>query len=206
MGLYVSTPPASEPVTTDEAMAHLRLEPATSAHPDYSYVAGLVAAARRRAEKFTGRSLVTQTLTWKIDAFPCDSEECIELPRGPVASVSSITYLDANGASQTWSTSAYQTSLSGLSARVKPVPAGYWPTTEYGRMEAVTIVYVAGVAVGGVEDDIKAAIKLDVGALYENRESFVTGTIATALPLTAENLLAPYRLPTVLVPDEALAA
>lgn len=44
-----------------------------------------------------------------------------------------------------------------------------------------------------VNDAIRAAILLTIGHLYANRESVVTGTIATELPMTTRYLLDPYR-------------
>lgn len=41
---------------------------------------------------------------------------------------------------------------------------------------------------------VAAAILLMAGHLYANREAVVTGTIATALPLSVQFLLAPYRV------------
>lgn len=46
-------------------------------------------------------------------------------------------------------------------------------------------------------DELHAAQKLMVGHWFENRESVVTGTIATELPMTVEWLLQPLRLPTL---------
>ncbi|WP_322990890.1 head-tail connector protein, partial [Hoeflea sp.] len=40
---------------------------------------------------------------------------------------------------------------------------------------------------------IKTAILLLIGNWYENRESVVTGTIASELPLAVDALIAPYR-------------
>jgi hypothetical protein len=40
---------------------------------------------------------------------------------------------------------------------------------------------------------VSAAILLMGGHLYANREAVVTGTISTALPLSVQFLLAPYR-------------
>ena len=40
---------------------------------------------------------------------------------------------------------------------------------------------------------VSAAILLMAGHLYANREAVVTGTISTALPLSVQFLLAPYR-------------
>ena len=41
---------------------------------------------------------------------------------------------------------------------------------------------------------VVAAILLLGGHLYENREAVVTGTIATALPLSVQFLVAPFRV------------
>jgi len=48
---------------------------------------------------------------------------------------------------------------------------------------------------------VTAAILLMAGHLYANREAVVTGTISTALPLSVQFLLAPYR---VWAPDPAI--
>lgn len=44
-----------------------------------------------------------------------------------------------------------------------------------------------------LEPDLASAILLWAGHLYEHREAVVTGTIATALPLTVDSLISPYR-------------
>lgn len=41
---------------------------------------------------------------------------------------------------------------------------------------------------------VTAAILLLAGHLYANREAVVTGTISTALPMSVQFLLAPYRV------------
>lgn len=41
---------------------------------------------------------------------------------------------------------------------------------------------------------VVAAILLMAGHLYANREAVVTGTISTALPMSVQFLLAPYRV------------
>ena len=45
-----------------------------------------------------------------------------------------------------------------------------------------------------VPDSVKRAVLLIVGTLYANRETVVTGTIATELPQSAEWLLGPFRV------------
>ena len=77
-----------------------------------------------------------------------------------------------------------------------------WPASDGSRsmtwpalrrpVRAARVVCGYGAA-AAVPSAIKSAILLIVGALYENREDFVTGTIATPLPIAAETLLWKYR-------------
>ena len=91
--------PAEEPVTTAEAKLHLRVD-----HGDEdAYIDTLVATARQHIELVTRRAMVDTTFTLKMDAFPTE----IRPPRSPLSSVSSITYVDTDGATQTLSASVY---------------------------------------------------------------------------------------------------
>lgn len=187
------TGPAAEPVTTSEAKLHLR-EDGTAQD---TVVAALVTAAREAVEQRLGRALISQTWRLKMDAFPASSLEAIRLPLAPLASVSSIAYVDGAGATQTWASSNYVVSTGTLPGEVRlAYDAASWPVTR-DQPEAVTVTYVAGygASASAVPGPIKQAILLLVGHYYENRESVVTGTIASDLPQTVEWLLAPYRNP-----------
>ena len=72
----------------------------------------------------------------------------------------------------------------------------------HGTLDDVVITCVVGFGASGssVPADIRHAILLIFAELYENREGFVTGTIATPLPMAADMLLGRHRLSTVLVP------
>ena len=89
-----SVAPAFEPVTLAEAKLWLRID-----HSDEdSLVLELVKSARREVERFCGRQLINSTRIWRLDRFP--SSGVIRLDRPPLSSVSSITYVDTAGASQ----------------------------------------------------------------------------------------------------------
>lgn len=97
-GLTVVTEPTAEPVTLDEAKAHLRVE----FENDDLTIKALITAARKYCETVTKRALVTQTLRLTRDAFPGACEDwAFRLPRPPLQSVSSIKYATDEGRART---------------------------------------------------------------------------------------------------------
>ena len=193
--LQVSVPPVLEPLTLEEAKKHVRLEPDFT--DDDDYVRGLLLALKDWAEGETSKALLTQTLILRLDRFPYGRR--IYLPRPPLQSVTSITYLDTNNVLQTLSASLYQVN----GARTTPdqhAPCGFlqpaygtwWPVT-YPVPEAVTITYVAGwLSVEAVPQRVKQAMLLMLGDLYENRERTLSGATAQILDLV-EIMLANER-------------
>lgn len=200
MALFLTTGPASEPITTTEAKLHLRVD----ADDDDDLIDALIQAAREHVETFTGRALMTQTWDLKLASFyDCaayDSDaNVIWLPKPPVQSVTSVTYLDSNGDSQTWTASStgYLTDLptdpKGQRARIYPAYAISYPTTRT-IQNAVTIRFVSGYAsAAAVPESIKAAMKLLIGTWYEQRAHVATGVNATEIPQTVNTLLWPYK-------------
>jgi uncharacterized phiE125 gp8 family phage protein len=163
------------------------------------YLIALRQSAREYVESFCRRALLTQTWDCKLDAFPSDG--CaIELPLTPVSSVTSITYVDTNGDSQTWSSSLYQTDLpsgpKASRARIIPAYAQYYPQTRT-QMNAVTVRFVAGygAAASSVPASLKSGMKLLIAHWNENRESVVVGVGIGVIPVpqTIDALLWPYR-------------
>lgn len=185
MGYRLVTAPASLPVTVSEAKAHLRVD-----HSDEdALIEGLIRAAVSHLDGRTGvlgRCIVTQTWELILDAFPFDA---IEIPLGPVASVTSISYVDVNGATQTVSAETYYVDTSSLSAWI--VPDDFWPET-MDTANAVTVRFVAGTAAADVPAALKQAILLLIGSWYENRAAVNVGNITTTLPFTVDALIAPF--------------
>jgi len=183
--------PASEPLTTAEAKTHIR-ETLSDSDND-SYIDALIAVARSHVERVTGLALITQTWTLNLERFPMDSSRSILIPLHPVSAVTSITYTDTGGDSQTWAAAKYNSDLNAAPARVRPAPGEVYPGTQ-DIMGAVVVTVTAGY--GSSSSDIPApivhAIKLLVGELYERREMNIVGSIIARVPFTVENLLAPY--------------
>jgi uncharacterized phiE125 gp8 family phage protein len=183
----VTVQPTAEPITLDEAKAHLRVELDQNVENDL--IDSLITGARQWAENYMNRAIVTQTITAKFPAF----KDEMFLPMPPVASVTAVSYLDPDNASQTLAASVY-----GVNNYVAPavVYRKYnedWPETYIDQL-AVTVEYVAGDAVDSVPVDVKRGILLLVGHLFENREDSIVGTSVTELPMGATSLLLPHRV------------
>lgn len=172
MGLALVTAPVAEPVTLAEVRAQCRV---TDTNED-ARLAGLTLAATEWAQGFCGRVFMEQTWDYTLDAFPSQ----IELPIAPVQSVTSITYKDAAGATQTLPTSAYEVNLKSVVTRIRCADGYSWPDTA-GTYNAVTIRFVAGYAAGARDmQRIKAAILLHIEAHFDKDERMMQTLLRAA--------------------------
>lgn len=185
--LTLNTDSASEPVTTAEAKTHLRVEHSN----DDTYIGDLVKAARTLAERWTQRSFVNTTWNLWFDCFP----SVIYVPRSPLVSVSSITYTDSDGNSDTVSSSVYTVNTQRDPGEIYEAYNQNWPTDYRAIPDVVKVIYVAGYGSSStsVPQPIRQAIRLIVGHWYENREE-VTPSAMSKMPLAAEALLANYAV------------
>lgn len=188
--ITVTSAPAATPVSVAEAKTHLRVTQST----DDTYIGTLIDAATLEAERYLGRSLITQTLVLRLDAWPADG--IIHLPRPPVASVTSVVYQDTAGAQQTLDASEYFRALYGDDMRLVFAEDATWPDLESGNPTPIKVTYVAGYGSAGssVPALIKAGILFLVAHLYEQRTPVVTGTITSNLDYATERCWAPYRV------------
>lgn len=188
------TGPAVEPISTSEAKLYLRVDHST----EDALIGSLVVAARQWVENYTRRALCTQTWDFKYAAFP---ERWVPLvvPQAPLQSVTSITYIDEDEATQTLSASLYvvRTQAGPFAARgtIERADDVTMPTLSQAPDLPVTVRAVCGYgAAAAVPDGLKAGLYLLLGDLYEQRQQTVYGPSATT-QTTVERLLAPYRLP-----------
>jgi len=212
MGLRVITAPTDEPITLEEAKAHLRV---THSSED-DYILALVTAARSMIENETHRALMSQTLEYTLDYFEppliygqaiaLRRPTVIELPRPPLRSVSLVTYLDGSGATATLHDTTGSPQVDDalvlvnvlddrLPGGIAPVANGPWPAT-YDQLGAVAIRYVAGYGAdgAGVPMPLIQAMKLAIGHWFEHRESVSETPSIAELPMGVQFLLNPYRV------------
>jgi uncharacterized phiE125 gp8 family phage protein len=161
LSLRLASFPAEEPVTLQEARAHLRLE---SGEDDY--LSGLIAAARRHCESFQGRAYVTQTWDFYLDSFPGG---CIKVSLPPLQSVTFVKYKDGSGVLQTMDPSEYVVDAFSEPGLIFCAYGKSWPST-YPEVNAVQVRFVAGYgAAVDIPPEVKQAILLKVADLYEHR-------------------------------------
>ena len=114
---------------------------------------------------------MTQTLDLYLDAFPCT----IVLPRSPLQSITSITYVDNDGITQTLDASQYLVDTVSRPPRIVPAYGKSWPTPRV-QINAVKVRFVCGhTDVASVSADIKAWMLLSIGTAFANRETLKEG-------------------------------
>lgn len=190
MNFSLVTAPAAEPVTTAEAKTHLRVD----SSDDDTYIDTLVKSARLWVERTNGLALVTQTWDGSLDAFP--GGDVIVIPKYPLVSVTSVTYHDDDLSTSTvFSSGSYQVDTMTRPPRIVLKNGSTWPGDTLRLSSGVVVRFVAGYgAASAVPEDIKHAIKLLVGSMYQNREPEVVGATVSRVGFAVDALLAPYRL------------
>lgn len=91
------------------------------------------------AEHKTGRAIINRTYRVTLDAFP----DAIRLPASPVASITSVKYLDLAGVEQTLDPADYIVDSVSEPGYIVPAPGVTWPST-LERINAVNVVCVCG--------------------------------------------------------------
>lgn len=177
----VTVAAAQEPVSLEEAKAHVRV---LSSNYDAD-LAIYIAAARDFAEKYTGLRIAPQTVQFSASRFSNEAA----LPVAPVQSLV-INYLDTEKVSQTLDPTSYVVGgISTLRPIVRRSDGRAWPSLG-NHPEAVTVT--AEVGYGDTPDAVRAAILLMVGHWFDNRETVSTQSLTEA-PLTSMALLENYR-------------
>lgn len=173
------TTPAKEPILPEEFKEEGRID-YTDHDPLLQHT---ITEARQWAEENElQRALITTTVTDKFRLFIGQ----LELRWSPVPSITSVSYIDNDGVSQTLADSVYELGdhLGIAVCRLKFNQQ--WPTTR-DQEDAVTIIYKAGY--GDDRDDVPIAIRnaLKAYAIYR-----YDGSVDEELLTAARRLLGPY--------------
>lgn len=154
--------PVTEPVTIQEARAHVNLAATDTAHD--ALLLQKITSAREQFEKDTGTYFVKRNMSVTLDRI-CD----LQFPHRPVSAITAINYYDNAGDSQTLSSSVYQLDTARSQLRLGYLQS--WPSYA-GRWDAVTITYVLGSHDNSttIPGYAKSAMLLLVGNEFEQRE------------------------------------
>lgn len=184
MGLSQTTAPNTRPVSTAEAKTHAHV----TTSEDDSDIADMIEAATEHVEDWTGLQLMTATWTWTLDTFP--TSDTLVSPINPMATVTSIKYLDSDGVQQTWDASKYDKDFTSMPGRIVLAHGETWPVIRGSEINSVEVIFTAGYgAASAVPKHLRQAIKLIVGHWYINREDVVVGVRASSVPRAATDLM-----------------
>lgn len=186
MSLTLVTAPTRLPVTLGELRDDRRMgtDETQDAHLEH-----LLEAATATVEAHTGRQLMTATWRLALDAWP----STIHVPRPPLKSVTSITYVDDDGATQTLAAAKYRVDTDATPGRITPAWGESWPSHR-SVTGAIKVTFDAGHdEPADVPVKLRRAIMALAGYWFDNREPVVVGTVAQTLPYHVEMLLAGER-------------
>lgn len=175
--LQLIAAPSGDVVTLTEMKRHLKVD--DSARDDD--ITAFIAAAVEFVQADTRRQLLTAS--WRLNLRSWAT--VIEMPKAPVSAITSITYTDSNGDSQTLDSARYQAMLYSEPAMVRPQWGYSWPTIRPVEA-AIQVNFTAGYGLAAaVPSALKSAIKLLVEGWFYGQE----GDVSTAV----EQLLSRYK-------------
>lgn len=199
MSDVTSTSATTTPLTRAQVKSHLNV----STTVDDAYIDTLLSAATRYVEDRTNQCLINQTRKLKMRGFydrryvhQIDESAyqtgipryTITPPRGPLSSVTSITYVNTQGTTTTLASSDYSVSADNP-GRISEAYNATWPDTR-DQQDSVVVTYVAGhgSTQSSVPETARHAVKLLCAHWYRNREA-VVGTVSKELELGVGALL-----------------
>lgn len=182
---------------------------------DDNLIEVLISAVTSRLESFLDRKLITQTWDIFFDDFPCTGsdkwwdgvregsismlrgqESHIDLPFGPLQSVTYLKTYDEDNTDYTYDSVNYTVDTANHFGRVSLKIGAVWPTTILRPTNGALVrgVFGYGADDTSIPDAILQAAKLTIAKLYENRGDDKEGEAQFTMPATAQFLLEPYRL------------
>lgn len=176
-----SSPDLDAVISVADLKNHLRV--------DHSDEDALIEAYRDAAikwvEDYCNTRLGDVTAVYHLDYFKTCS-----LPVAPVSAISSVTYLDQNGDSQTLDTAQWWADLKRQPARITFDNA---PDVFDDTYNAVQINITVGYAEAEIPKPLIQAVRLMVANLYEQRQP-VTHSQMYEVPMGLHSILSPYRV------------
>ena len=191
MALTIVTEPTLEPLSLEEIEDHLRLSE-TSTGAEDAVLLFFLETARRYAERVQNRAYLEQVWTLTLDTWP--KGDYIQIPRPPLIGVASVVYYATGGTAATMTAGNYYVDTASEPGRVHLGYGETWPSETLRPANGVAVTFTAGYGSvpTAVPTEIKQALKLLVGHMYENREATMTqrfGGQVGELPYAVEALL-----------------
>jgi uncharacterized phiE125 gp8 family phage protein len=176
----LSVAPTTEPLTIEDVQAYCQYGDLPT--DQRATVTLLIKSAREVIERRLCRKIISQTWKAYLDEWP----DVIEIKdKIPVTAISSITYVDDNGTTQTLSSSLYQSDYASTQGpcRIMPAYNQSWPEIRTETLKPICITFTCGYgAASAVPAAIKNAMLYLIASNMAVRESIITGTIVNVNP------------------------
>lgn len=188
MALVLMAGPTAEPVTLEEAKAHLRVDGGS----EDAFINSLILTSRLHIEAALGLALMTQKWTLLRDRWPDGAD--VPLMLRPVLSVDGVRVLDADGTAAVVAPTAYVVDVASAAPRLVRRGQG-WPRPGL-PANGIEIEVTAGfgAVAAAVPAPIRHALLLLIAHWYEHRDPIEIGTPSVAIPTAVSRLLKPYRM------------
>jgi len=173
------------PISKADVKLHLRVDHTD----DDDLIEQIMLAATEWAENYQRRTYITRSRTYYLDEFP----EVFRPPFSPLVTITSIKYYDTDGVQQTLDSAQYRVDTATEPGRVTEAYNCNWPDIR-SMTNAIEVIYTSGYgAAGDVPDDIKAALKMLIAHLYEDRQAVIDKNLYE-VPLGVKTLLTMRRM------------
>jgi len=187
MALVLTSGPATEPITVQEAKTHLRIDGTA----EDVLIASLILTARLALEQMLGCAFITQSWSLQLDGWP----ECgeVEIPLSPLLSITSASVKNSSGVPVVISPQNYIADVSSRPGRL--VWNSFAPPLPQVRALGIEILFTAGfgATAESVPRPLRHALLLLIAYWYEHREMAEPGLPATHIPEIVAGLVAPFR-------------
>jgi uncharacterized phiE125 gp8 family phage protein len=187
------TPPTTEPISVEQASAHLRVD----SEDDLTYIEALIGVAREYVDNVTGRVAMhshhrVSANSWVGLTGP-EFLDTVNLYRSPLTSVTHVKYYPSgSNVLTTIPSTDYRVITGSLPGMVQFVID--LPTVE-DRVDAIQITFTAGQTVmSAVTPGQRHAVQLLTAHLYENRVPVVIGNITAELPYSLKALIEQQKI------------
>jgi uncharacterized phiE125 gp8 family phage protein len=197
MNLRTVVPASAQPLTLAEARLQCNVTPYVAdansppeyTHPDDDLITALITTSCQHVESFCNVIMTDAVYEFRTRCFG----GLLMLPRGPVADVDWVKYLDEDEALQTLADTEYYLDDNPWAPAIGLKKDKTWPAI-YVRDDAVRVQFSGGFysPTFPMPAQLLQAMKMMIGHWYRNREA-VAATQMYEVPLAAECLMMPHR-------------
>jgi uncharacterized phiE125 gp8 family phage protein len=190
IGYNLASAPATYPITTSEAKSQLRID----ISDDDTLIDTYIGTATAWCEEVCRAKFITQTWDFWYQNWPGENKITVMFP--PLQSVTHLKYYEDDGTEYTFASSNYHVNTYSRYGEIVLKDSISWPSTTLRMVNGFVIRAIVGYGnAAAVPLNIKQAIKLLVGEMYENRENTVIaqGVSIQELPNNFKTILASLR-------------